>query len=101
MSDNSCGREMTLAEWVDKLPETHQARQEFADLGHELAERKRIHAWIDGGEDTILANAAKHIATLEREHERCKNLPCTSRDYKFRKGWEAYAAAIREGEKDE
>lgn len=39
-------------------------------------------------------------AAVEAETDRCEGLQCDTRDFKFRKGWEALQAAIREGEKD-
>ena len=38
MSDNTPQREMTLKEWMARLPATHTANVELAALGRELAE---------------------------------------------------------------
>lgn len=44
MASDGFGREMPLSEWVDRLPKTHQARQEFADLERE---RDHLKAMLD------------------------------------------------------
>ena len=57
-------REMTLQEWVERLPETHAARREYDVLRSRLAEavkdNERLHA-VAGRLIAVIRNVHGHL----------------------------------------